>query len=200
MSGDGDDHISASDNESSDEPWEPNEEFLQALLEMGISQNAARRGLYHTDNESVQAAAAYIFEQPSNRVNEPFDPELTDSPDDHDYKMVFVVNSGLGMGVGKIAAQVGHAAISLHRMMLSNDKFTEAAEDWEEDGEKKIVLKANSTEDLLSLYSKAMDIGLLAWIVEDAGHTQVPEGARTVLGVFGEDVLVDQVTGPFKLL
>ena len=65
------------------------------------------QGLYHTDNESVQAAAAYIFEQPSNAVNAPFDPELSDDGDDRDYKMVFVVNAGLGMGVGKIAAQVG---------------------------------------------------------------------------------------------
>ena len=39
--------------------------------------------------------------------------------------------------------------------------------------EKKIVLKADTTEDLLSAYSKATDLGLLAWIVEDAGHTQV---------------------------
>ena len=29
---------------------------------------------------------------------------------------------------------------------------------------------------------------------------QVPEGSRTVVGVFGEDVVVDQVTGSFKLL
>ena len=39
-------------------------------------------------------------------MNAPFDPELSDDGDDRDYKMVFVVNAGLGMGVGKIAAQV----------------------------------------------------------------------------------------------
>ncbi|XP_043245323.1 probable peptidyl-tRNA hydrolase 2 isoform X2 [Amphibalanus amphitrite] len=192
------------ESESDGEPWQPNEQMLLSLLEMGISENAAKRGLYHTDNESVQAAAAYIFEQPSNEVNAPFFPELSEDSDDdgeeHNYKMVFVINAGLGMGVGKIAAQVGHAAINLHRLMLANEKFAEAAEDWEEEGEKKIVLKADTTEDLLSAYAKAIDLGLLAWIVEDAGHTQVPEGSRTVVGVFGEDVIVDQVTGSFKLL
>ena len=60
----------------------------------------------------MQAAAAYIFEQPANEVNAPFDPELSDDGDDRDYKMVFVVNAGLGMGVGKIAAQVKVFSIS----------------------------------------------------------------------------------------
>ena len=33
------------------------------------------------------------------------------------YKMVFVVNVELRMGVGKVAAQVAHAALSLYRLM-----------------------------------------------------------------------------------
>ena len=107
MSDEGDSSLSGLESDSDGEPWQPNQEMLLSLLEMGISENAAKRGLYHTDNESVQAAAAYIFEQPSNAVNAPFDPELSDDGDDRDYKMVFVVNAGLGMGVGKIAALVG---------------------------------------------------------------------------------------------
>ena len=37
------------------------------------------------------------------------------------YKMVFVVNSELNMGTGKVAAQVAHAALSLFRNMIDTD-------------------------------------------------------------------------------
>lgn len=37
--------------------------------------------------------------------------------------MVFVVNSELGMGLGKVGAQVGHAAVGLFRVLMS-DEFT----------------------------------------------------------------------------
>ena len=33
-----------------------------------------------------------------------------------------------------LCSQVGHAAINLHRLMLSDEKFAEPAEDWEEEG------------------------------------------------------------------
>ena len=36
--------------------------------------------------------------------------------------MVFVVNSELKMGVGKVAAQVAHAALGLHRTLLDDPK------------------------------------------------------------------------------
>ena len=32
-----------SDSESDEEPWQPNQEMLLSLLEMGISENAAKR-------------------------------------------------------------------------------------------------------------------------------------------------------------
>ena len=38
---------------------------------------------------------------------------------DLSHKMVFVVDTSLGMGVGKIAAQVAHAGVGLYRRMIS---------------------------------------------------------------------------------
>ena len=44
--------------------------------------------------------------------------ELLDASDF--YKMVFVVNGELGMGVGKVSAQVAHAALNLYRLLVEN--------------------------------------------------------------------------------
>lgn len=42
--------------------------------------------------------------------------------------------------------------------------------------------------------------GLYAYLVADAGHTQIPAGSRTVLGIFGPISEIDAVTGQLKLL
>jgi peptidyl-tRNA hydrolase len=36
--------------------------------------------------------------------------------------MVFVVNTSLKMGAGKMAAQVGHAAVALYRLCQQNEE------------------------------------------------------------------------------
>lgn len=42
--------------------------------------------------------------------------------------------------------------------------------------------------------------GCVAYLVQDAGYTQIPAGSRTILGVFGPVEAVDSVTGSLKLL
>lgn len=49
------------------------------------------------------------------------------------YKMIFVVNTSLKMGTGKIAAQVGHACLGLYRDMLGKDMQIDLNQ-WEEIG------------------------------------------------------------------
>lgn len=44
---------------------------------------------------------------------------------DFSHKMVFVVDTSLGMGVGKTAAQVAHAAVGLYRSMISGERDLE---------------------------------------------------------------------------
>lgn len=49
--------------------------------------------------------------------------------------MVFVVNTELGMGVGKIAAQVGHAAVGLYKVMASKPgKYDYMVTQWDDFG------------------------------------------------------------------
>jgi len=51
------------------------------------------------------------------------------------YKMVFVVNTELSMGVGKTASQVAHAAIGLYRLLIEEQqRFGEMLLYWEQFG------------------------------------------------------------------
>ncbi|VDM99071.1 unnamed protein product [Thelazia callipaeda] len=116
------------------------------------------------------------------------------------HKMVFVVNMTLKMGTGKLAAQVGHATLGVYRLAQRSEDGQHALDAWRISGEMKVVVKGHNTEMLLDLFKQAKDIGLFAYIVSDAGLTQVPVGSRTVLGIFGPSETVDMVTGELKLL
>jgi PTH2 family peptidyl-tRNA hydrolase len=115
--------------------------------------------------------------------------------------MVFVVNTSLEMGVGKTAAQVAHAALGMHQILLQGEpKFGDSLLKWFEFGETKIVLKGDSTKHLVDIEKRAMEMGLPTYLVQDAGKTQVPVGSTTVLSIFGRVDVVDRVTGTLRLL
>lgn len=201
--------------------WSPNQDLLDQLTDMGISSVAAKKALYYTGNSSVEVAAAWIFENPDADIETPLEvepslEEMTAAMSrtgsslaaERDlraarqiFKMIFVVNSELEMGVGKIAAQVAHAALGMHQILLQNEaKFADSLIKWFELGETKIVLRGDSTAHLLRLEQQAMDAGLPAYIVQDAGKTQVSAGSVTVLCLFGRIDIVDSVTGDLRLL
>jgi PTH2 family peptidyl-tRNA hydrolase len=111
-------------------------------------------------------------------------------------KQVIVVRMDIGMGDGKLAAQVAHASLSAYE---DTDSRTRTA--WKGGGQKKVVVKANSERGLFELADIAERKGLPTAIVRDAGHTQLEPGTVTTLAVGpGEDDLVDQVTGDLPLL
>jgi len=61
----------------------------------------------------------------------PLDEKTIKSP----YKMVFVVNTELNMGVGKIATQVGHAAVGLYKILSSqSQKYDYMLAQWDDFG------------------------------------------------------------------
>ena len=66
--------------------------------------------------------------------------------------------------------------------------------------ETKIVLRGENTTQLEALSHQASSVGLDNYLVQDAGHTQVAAGSKTVLGIFGKVTEVDRVTGTLKLL
>ncbi|CAG5125548.1 unnamed protein product [Candidula unifasciata] len=188
--------------------FSPNEEAVGQIMSLGFSRNAAIRALFYTGNQSADLAAGWLLENGDRNLDAPLEADLqgSDSSDDDEFlttdsfKMVFVVNSELNMGVGKIAAQVAHAALNLFRNMIEDDVKAEMLLAWGHLGETKIVLKGDNTQQLEALATQATNLKLDRCVVHDAGHTQVAPGSATVLGIFGKVDAVDKVTGKLKLL
>ena len=113
-------------------------------------------------------------------------------------KQVIAVRTDLGMGKGKIAAQVGHACV------LGAENVRKSYPDWFEQwwlGQEKVVVKVESLKDLEEIKKHAIDLNVPWSEVTDAGHTQIAPGTTTCisLGPAPED-LVDKITGELKLL
>ena len=111
-------------------------------------------------------------------------------------KQVIVVNQALHLPKGKLAAQVAHAAVGA---------FVEAEDDarvnWLEEGMPKVVLQAADEAELRRLLELALQNGIPASLVEDAGRTVVPAGTVTCLGLGpAYDDEIDRLTGELKLL
>jgi PTH2 family peptidyl-tRNA hydrolase len=100
---------------------------------------------------------------------------------DDSLRMYIFVNNDLGMGKGKIAAQVGHAVQKITDRILrdhfvrNDDTAYKIYTEWIQMGAKKVVLKVNTVE-----LEKITTIGGCCKI-HDAGHTQIPSGSLTVV-------------------
>lgn len=165
--------------------------FLQQLRELDIPEEAAKQALLHTRNVSAEEAAMYYFNKLENEE---------EGDDDLIFKMVLVVNMDLAMGVGKVAAQVGHAAVGLYQALQEKNSWREMAWKWDHSGAKKVVVQGTNVAHLLELQALAMSLSLPTYLVQDAGLTQVEAGSRTVLAIMGEEEMVNNVTGSLKLL
>jgi len=110
-------------------------------------------------------------------------------------KQAIVARADLGMGEGKLAAQVAHASLSAYE-----DAGDRARSDWKGAGQKKVVLGADGESAVFDLADAAEREGLPHAVVRDAGHTQLDPGTVTALAVGpAEDELVDRVTGDLPL-
>jgi peptidyl-tRNA hydrolase, PTH2 family len=110
-------------------------------------------------------------------------------------KQAIVARTDIGMGNGKLAAQVAHASLSAYE-----DTGQRARKRWKGEGQKKVVLKGGSEDELFRLAEKARAEGLPHAIIRDAGHTQLDPGTVTALAVGpADDDLVDKVTGDLSL-
>lgn len=111
-------------------------------------------------------------------------------------KQTIAVRTDLGMGDGKLAAQVAHASLKAYERADSS-----AADDWKRSGATKVVVKVDSEDELLELEREARAANLPHALVRDAGRTQIESGTATALGVGpAADDKVDAVTGGLSLL
>lgn len=115
------------------------------------------------------------------------------------YKQTIVIRSDLGMGKGKLAGQTAHASLSAYNHVRKANP--EIARAWEDEGQKKVVLKVNGESELLDYYNKGKAAGIPCELIRDAGHTQLEPGTLTCFaaGPWDENEL-DAVFGKLKLL
>lgn len=111
-------------------------------------------------------------------------------------KQVILVRKDLKLSKGKMAAQVSHASVEAALKSHKDDLSK-----WRRGGMKKSVLAVENKEELLKYKRAAEDAGLVNALVTDAGHTHLPPGTVTCLGIGPDsEEKVDKVTGVLKLI
>ncbi|MFB6146687.1 MAG: peptidyl-tRNA hydrolase Pth2 [Halobacteriaceae archaeon] len=110
-------------------------------------------------------------------------------------KQAIAVRADLGMGTGKVAAQVAHASLQADEEAAESDRTA-----WRSEGQTKVVLRVDSERDLQDLAATAGQYGVPHAMVRDAGRTQLEPGTATALAVGpAPDDQVDRVTGDLPL-
>ena len=113
-------------------------------------------------------------------------------------KQVIVVRTDLGMGKGKIAAQVGHACV------MGAEHVRKSHPEWWSEwwaGQEKVVVKVSGIKDLQEVKRHAIDLNLPWSEISDAGHTQLAPGTTTCISIGpAPENLIDKITGDLKLL
>lgn len=111
-------------------------------------------------------------------------------------KQVIVVDESLGLPRGKLAAQAAHASIAAFLRAPAPARSA-----WLAEGMPKVVLAAASEAELAAIHARAVEAGLPAELIRDAGRTVVPEGTATAVGLGpADDPAVDAITGELKLV
>ncbi|MFH0905841.1 MAG: peptidyl-tRNA hydrolase Pth2 [archaeon] len=114
------------------------------------------------------------------------------------YKQVIIVRNDLKLGKGKIAAQASHASVESYLHAAS--KTPQIASLWLSEGQKKVVLKIESRQELIDLYN-AIKKEFPCSLITDAAHTQLKEPDITCLGIGPIlESKIDRFTGKYKLL
>ena len=119
-------------------------------------------------------------------------------------RQVVLMRTDLGMSIGKMVAQGGHA-FEMGRELQEKcdcDRCMKLIYEWKTTGRTKLVLAVKSEEKMDNLIKKAIDLGIYVYTVEDEGRTTF-DGVRTrtctVLGIDTKENL-DKVTKRLRLL
>lgn len=110
-------------------------------------------------------------------------------------KQAIVIRDDIGMSTGKMIAQACHASLGAYKKATGDEK-----DSWEKKGQKKVVLSAGDNK-LEDLYSRAKRNKISAYLVKDAGHTEVKPGTKTAVGIGpDEESKIDSITGDLELI
>ena len=95
--------------------------------------------------------------------------------------MALIVRKDLKLSPGKLAVQCSHAAVNCS--LTAKKTEPRLMERWQSNGGRKICLAINDLESLKLLMGKSKSAGLITHLIKDAGHTVLPPGTITVLGI-----------------
>lgn len=123
-------------------------------------------------------------------------------------KQIIVVRKDLNMRKGKIAGQVGHAAMMflIKKATVEGHKLTAELDarqkEWLTDSFTKIVPYVNSESELRDLIQKARDSGVTVHECIDNGLTEFGGVLTLTCAAFGPDLpeVLDPITGHLPLL
>jgi PTH2 family peptidyl-tRNA hydrolase len=114
-------------------------------------------------------------------------------------KLILVVRTDLGMGRGKVAAQVAHAAVAATLAGLDRHGADLAA--WLREGQPKVVLRVPGAPELEDVADRARQAELPVEVICDAGRTQLSAGTLTCCAIGPADAeRIDAITGQLSLL
>ncbi len=112
------------------------------------------------------------------------------------YKQVILVRTDLQLPKGKLSVQVAHASLEA---ALKSPR--DVVDEWRSEGGKKIVLKVAGLNELKKYEALARKEKLTTALITDAGHTTIPAGTVTCLGIGPDsEEKIDRVTGQLKML
>ena len=113
--------------------------------------------------------------------------------------MVLVTRADLKLSKGKLAAQCGHAVMEC--ALRAKKESPRSLDRYRREGARKIVCKVPDEESLRKILAHAKKAGLVCYLVKDAGHTEIPPGTVTVVGVGpGPRSEIDKITGDLQLV
>jgi len=128
-------------------------------------------------------------------------------------KQVIVMRKDLNMRKGKMMAQAAHACMAfLTKNAVVNDDFWtfttgffpydfNIIKEWLNDGFTKIALQVDNLDELMDIYTKALNKGMIVSLITDSGLTEfkgIPTVTCLAIGPV-ENEEVDKITGHLKL-
>lgn len=117
----------------------------------------------------------------------------------NEIKQIILIRTDLKMGTGKKCAQACHASVSSSDMVrIKNPTIWK---NWKNTGQKKIVLKVKTLEELRDIIKELERNKIPFFLIQDRGLTQLEPGTITALGIGPHPSSeIDKITGNLKLL
>ena len=113
--------------------------------------------------------------------------------------MVLVTRNDLNLSSGKLAAQCSHATAEC--VLKAKRQSPQILDKYLKTGARKIVCTTTNVDALKRIYGEAKDAGLICHMVRDAGHTEIPAGTVTVVGIGpGIRSSIDKITSSLPLV